>query len=534
VAERCYCIFEGGGAKGVAHVGALAAFERSHLELVGFAGTSAGAIVAALGAAGYRSDELLGSGGSILDRLDLDPTNVWGFDAHWPIASPPRLLGRAAWLGIRASGFLLKFGIWVALALLVLSSGLIHWLNLNGEAAEFAIQLSLVILLVLLPLYIMFPLASLRGVADAINQALALKIRHSREKGPVTFRDLALAGRPPLKIVASDISRRRLALFSAQTSPDVAIGDAVAASICLPGIFRPWRVGQSLHLDGGLLSNLPVWAFDAERAVDRDAWTAAIEIAEKLDDEIPPRRGYALLASTISTALFGSDTLNTRGVDRLRITSLKVDLGLLEFNMKLAKAKQVIEGARDACWSGVVFQIDVLPRQIESICERIVKDSRELIQIARENQKAPPFLGQIRAALQFPIRDTPGVLLNEFAYGYSDHSDERMKIPLESSLAGLAVMEDSPIYVDRSMVEDWARFFNRPQDRWPRKLSWREAQWALCVPYVHAPSNVQIFLVVDGNQPLELADLEPTLESIVAQVRVTLDAGLPSEEFQWL
>jgi hypothetical protein len=84
------------------------------------------------------------------------------------------------------------------------------------------------------------------------------------------------------------------------------------------------------------------------------------------------------------------------------------------------------------------------------------------------------------------------------------------------------------------MVEDWARFFNRPQDRWPRKLSWREAQWALCVPYVHAPSNVQIFLVVDGNQPLELADLEPTLESIVAQVRVTLDAGLPSEEFQWL
>ena len=56
---RCYCIFEGGGAKGIAHIGALRALEDAKLDFAGFAGTSAGAIVAALAAAGYSSRELM-------------------------------------------------------------------------------------------------------------------------------------------------------------------------------------------------------------------------------------------------------------------------------------------------------------------------------------------------------------------------------------------------------------------------------------------------------------------------------------------
>lgn len=51
-------IFEGGGAKGLAHVGALRAAEEQHVRFLGVAGTSAGAIVAALVAAGYKADDL--------------------------------------------------------------------------------------------------------------------------------------------------------------------------------------------------------------------------------------------------------------------------------------------------------------------------------------------------------------------------------------------------------------------------------------------------------------------------------------------
>ena len=56
--SRAFVALEGGGAKGVLHVGALSALEREGIEIRGLAGTSAGAIVAALAAAGYTSREI--------------------------------------------------------------------------------------------------------------------------------------------------------------------------------------------------------------------------------------------------------------------------------------------------------------------------------------------------------------------------------------------------------------------------------------------------------------------------------------------
>lgn len=51
-------LFEGGGVRGTALVGALKAAEEASLTSIGYAGTSAGAIVAALAAAGYQADEM--------------------------------------------------------------------------------------------------------------------------------------------------------------------------------------------------------------------------------------------------------------------------------------------------------------------------------------------------------------------------------------------------------------------------------------------------------------------------------------------
>ena len=45
-------------------------------------------------------------------------------------------------------------------------------------------------------------------------------------------------------------------------------------------IFRPFEFGSSLFLDGGLVSNLPAWPFDEERALDPDALTIAVEIID--------------------------------------------------------------------------------------------------------------------------------------------------------------------------------------------------------------------------------------------------------------
>ena len=65
-ALRADAVFEGGGVKGIGLVGAVAAAEERGYQWENVAGTSAGAIVAALLAAGYNSEELR----NVMQELD--------------------------------------------------------------------------------------------------------------------------------------------------------------------------------------------------------------------------------------------------------------------------------------------------------------------------------------------------------------------------------------------------------------------------------------------------------------------------------
>src|SRR3712207_280734 len=56
--DRVFVAFEGGGAKGLVHIGALKALEEYGANITGLAGTSAGAIVAALRATGMHADDM--------------------------------------------------------------------------------------------------------------------------------------------------------------------------------------------------------------------------------------------------------------------------------------------------------------------------------------------------------------------------------------------------------------------------------------------------------------------------------------------
>src|SRR5438128_943763 len=78
---KAFGIFEGGGMKGLAHVGALAVAEQYGIKFAGVAGASAGAIVASLIACGYSAAELFNP-----DQPDdtdvlfgIDPTQFFGY-----------------------------------------------------------------------------------------------------------------------------------------------------------------------------------------------------------------------------------------------------------------------------------------------------------------------------------------------------------------------------------------------------------------------------------------------------------------------
>ncbi len=55
-------------------------------------------------------------------------------------------------------------------------------------------------------------------------------------------------------IVAYDIREGARAAFGTAEAPDVALADAVAASSAVPLVFRPYPIGESLYVDGGVAS----------------------------------------------------------------------------------------------------------------------------------------------------------------------------------------------------------------------------------------------------------------------------------------
>ena len=194
-------VFEGGGARGIAFVGAIQAMEEEKVEWQRIAGTSAGAVIAALLASGYKSYEIR----QHLSELDFS-----------------KLRGRTIMNRIPVFGSLLE---------------------------------------------LMFNLGIYKN--DYLETWLDLLLS---EKGIKTFADLPYG---KLKIIASDVSNGQMLILPDdldryKMSPsDLNVSTAVMMSASIPFFFRPviWKSKdrkKSYILDGGLLSNFPIWIFDTD------------------------------------------------------------------------------------------------------------------------------------------------------------------------------------------------------------------------------------------------------------------------------
>lgn len=193
-------VFSGGGVKGIAIIGAIKAIEEKGFKLKRVAGTSAGSIIASLVAAGYSSDEIF----KMMDEINLKD-----------FLDPRKTLLPA------------PFGKWI----------LLYWrLGLyKGNVLE-----------------------------EWIAEKLALK-------GLRTFADL-----PPnkLRVIASDLTNGRLVVIPNDLPKygipieSFPIAKAIRMSCSIPYFFEPVKIktmdGSNVVVDGGVLSNFPMWLFDQE------------------------------------------------------------------------------------------------------------------------------------------------------------------------------------------------------------------------------------------------------------------------------
>lgn len=194
-------IFQGGGVKGIGFVGAICYLEERGYAWGNLAGTSAGALVASLLAVGYSGKEL---------KEIITTLNYSSFLDKNKIQSIPlvgKTLGLLKYKGIYCGNYIE------------------NWLN------------------------------------ELLNA-----------KGKTKFKDISVKGVSPLKIIASDIIKREMLILPDDIVKygidpmELEIAKAVRMSVSIPFYFNPVQLTYdkctSFIVDGGLLSNFPIWIFD--------------------------------------------------------------------------------------------------------------------------------------------------------------------------------------------------------------------------------------------------------------------------------
>lgn len=259
--DRTKCVdlvFEGGGVKGVGLLGALSVLQERGFQVQSVAGASAGAIVATLLAAGYVSEELY----PILVDLDFKQFLDRGREDNVPLIAAPVSIYKDA-------------GIYEGQAFL-------EWMAKLLQAKD------------------------VETFRDLIHP---------------DFGDDDPRYRYRVQVIASDLTLRQLLVLPRDARllgvepDDFGVALAVRMSMSIPVFFEPVqflnpRTGQ-LHLivDGGMLSNFPVWLFDCGDG--EPEWpTFGLMLAEKdprnsLASQISPqersRMGVAALSSYLKS-----------------------------------------------------------------------------------------------------------------------------------------------------------------------------------------------------------------------------------------
>jgi len=249
-------VIEGGGVKGIALVGAICEAEKRGYKWKRLAGTSAGAIIASLLAAGYTAEEL---------KKELVVLDYKQF-------AKEKGLGRIPVVGT-------ALNMWTKLGIF------------NSDSLEEWIRVKLL------------------------------------AKGVRTFADL----KRPLYIIASDITAGQMLIMPDDLKKygiDPAhfeIAKAVRMSSSIPYYFQPVKLkmqgekkGNSHYIvDGGLLSNFPVWIFDYEHIPKWPTFGFRL-VSEKTGQPHQIKTPFSLSKALVSTMLEAHDLLHIKEEDYVR------------------------------------------------------------------------------------------------------------------------------------------------------------------------------------------------------------------------
>lgn len=326
-----YLSFQGGGGLGYAYLGAVKALEDPKIGLLpvkpsvpgllrGISGASAGAITATLVALGCRSDELVtifsererflafydgpdcgkcrgidvqnptGTKLSLLQKTDTGTTTIEvAKDLLDLVAALREVQDQALKLAISQSRNMGSVG--PALLLMLLISGVTNRSSVEKKIADIKKDYPFTQKIFKRPQDYLLNLTNDRGIFPgfAIREFLRDTIRKrilkigapariiKDDAANIDFKTFLAVTGIDLRISGTNISQRKTFIFSAATTPDFSVAEAVGISSCYPLVFKPVYIKadprdkalgplRGLWVDGGVLNNFPIHAFDVAKS----------------------------------------------------------------------------------------------------------------------------------------------------------------------------------------------------------------------------------------------------------------------------
>jgi NTE family protein len=206
-------VFEGGGVKGVAYGGVFEVLEQAQItpQIKRVAGTSAGAITATMMSLNYSAHEFA----DIMMSL-----NFQKFEDGSDLEGPIRLIEHYGWF---KGNYFLN----------LMQSYIEDKTRINGKPGD----------------------------------------------GRATFRDFVEKYKElnfkKLYVFGTNLSQQAVRMFSYETTPDMAVADAVRISMSIPFFFEARYYEQNgqndIYCDGGVLNNYPIDTFDEQSTDEQDS-----------------------------------------------------------------------------------------------------------------------------------------------------------------------------------------------------------------------------------------------------------------------
>jgi NTE family protein len=297
---KAYAIFDGGGVKGAALAGGLAAAQDQGIELTGFGGTSAGSMVAFLATVGYSGKEL----GDILISQEFNEMLDDGGVALREVLCLVEKISRS-WQG---SALNQAKALWALKKVLARMQhlGLYH----GDRIKEFLLEKA-------------------KG-----------RIPSFQSYKDVTFEDLEKAGCMPLRVVASNVLGGRSAVLPRDHEMyGRSALEAVRASAGYPFAFRPLEGSGFRLVDGGLSSNLPSFLFIEEYRNQRIP-AFAFDLITSPRDFSPPYTLKRYLSDILNTALEAGDELLRHASDGVVHVPIEVPKGINTLDFGISRSQR--------------------------------------------------------------------------------------------------------------------------------------------------------------------------------------------------